>query len=127
MDMTMMLHIIIPCAAAVLEFLTIGIPSIVKIRKTVKNLKNAESNEKRLEALNDLQEQAKVFIEAAEIAYKEINDTLKAKGSSAGPVKKDSVMLKLQSYATEKNYTFDVEYWSEKIDELVKYTKNVNK
>ena len=89
-------------------------------------LKASKNNEEKMIAIDDMKSQAKVFIEAAEIAYKDINDVLKSKGSSAGSVKKDSVILKLQSYASEKGYDFDIDFWSQEIDNQVQYTKNVN-
>lgn len=106
--------------------LVVLIPSLIRIIKTSKALRKARTREEALIAINDMKEQAKIFIEAAEIAYDDINKTLKAKGSSAGPVKKDSVMLKLQNYAAEKGYNFDFDFWSKTVDEEVAYTKNVN-
>ena len=120
------IQIIIYCACAVGEALIIGVPAILKIVSSLKQLKNAKTNEEKLSAIDDMKKQVKIFIEAAEIAYKDINDTLKAKGQSAGSAKKDSVMLKLQSYAESKNYVFDADFWSQEIDEEVRYTKNVN-
>lgn len=103
-----------------------GIPAIIKIVYSGKKLKQAKTNEEKQAALIDLESNMKTFIEAAEIAYKDLNDVLKAKGSSAGPVKLDSVLMKLQSLANEKGYDFDREYWINKINETVALTKNVN-
>lgn len=103
-----------------------GIPAIIKIVYSGKKLKEAKSNEQKHAALIDLESNMKTFIEAAEIAYKDLNAVLKAKGSSAGPVKLDSVLMKLQSLANEKGYDFDREYWTNKINETVALTKNVN-
>lgn len=122
MDVKTMIYI----GSVVVEALIIGIPSLIKIIHSAKALKASKTNEEKMIAVDDMKSQAKVFIEAAEIAYKDINEALKAKGSSAGPVKKDSVMLKLQSYAAEKNYDFDIDFWSQEIDNQVQYTKNVN-
>lgn len=102
------------------------IPCICKILNSIKKLKNAKNEEDKLNAISDMREQMEIFIQAAEIAYKDVNASLKAKGSSAGPIKKDSVLIKLQSYANEKNYNFDVEFWSNAIDKFVASTRNVN-
>ena len=102
------------------------IPCLCKIVNSIKKLKNAKCEEDKLNAINDMREQMEIFIQAAEIAYKDVNASLKAKGSSAGPIKKDSVLIKLQSYANEKNYNFDVEFWSNAIDKFVASTRNVN-
>lgn len=122
MDIKTMIYI----GFVVAEALIIGIPSLIKIILSAKALKASKNNEEKMIAIDDMKSQAKVFIEAAEIAYKDINDVLKSKGSSAGSVKKDSVMLKLQSYASEKGYDFDIDFWSQEIDKQVQYTKNVN-
>lgn len=122
MDIKTMIYI----GFVVAEALIIGIPSLIKIILSAKALKASKNNEEKMIAIDDMKTQAKVFIEAAEIAYKDINDVLKSKGSSAGSVKKDSVMLKLQSYASEKGYDFDIDFWSQEIDNQVQYTKNVN-
>ena len=72
-----------------------------------------------LEALNKL-----VF--EAENTYKDVNALLKQQGKSAGAVKKDVVMTKLQAFALEHNYLFDAEFWSAKIDEIIELTRKVN-
>ena len=51
---------------------------------------------------------------------------LKQRNASAGAVKKDTVMTKLQAYAMEKGYEFDAEFWSNQIDEIVALTRTVN-
>ena len=122
MDIKTMIYI----GFVIAEALIIGIPSLIKIILSAKALKASKNNEEKMIAIDDMKSQAKVFIEAAEIAYKDINDVLRSKGSSAGSVKKDSVMLKLQSYASEKGYDFDIDFWSQEIDKQVQYTKNVN-
>lgn len=106
--------------------LATGIPAVINYFKSRKKLKEAQSEEAKTAAREDMNSQMKIFVQAAEIAFKDINATLKAKGSSAGPIKHDSVMLKLQNYATEKGYTFDADYWSNQIKELVAITRNVN-
>ena len=55
-----------------------------------------------------------------------VDNILKQSGSSAGAVKKDTVMTKLQAYALDKGYEFDVAYWRNKVDEIVTLTKQVN-
>lgn len=119
-------NLILDITYVVCGILLTGIPAIIKIVYTAKKLKEAKTTEEKQIALNDLEANAKIFIEAAEIAYKDLNDVLKAKGSSAGPVKLDSVLMKLQALANEKGYDFDKEYWTNKINELVDFTKNVN-
>lgn len=73
-----------------------------------------------------MEQAAKSFISDAEITYKSVDDILKARGQSAGSLKKETVLAKLRTYAIEKGYTIDINVWSDKIDELVKFTKEVN-
>lgn len=122
----MNINTIVYIAYIVCGIVLTGIPAIIKIVYSGKKLKQAKTNEEKQVAIAEMEEQAKVFIEAAEIAYKDLNDVLKSKGSSAGPVKLDSVLMKLQSLANEKGYDFDAEFWTNKINSLVALTKSVN-
>ena len=106
--------------------ISVGVPSIINLIKAIKNFKNAKTQIDKEQAYRDMKDQMKVLIQAAEIAYKNVNEIMKEKGSSAGLVKKDSVMMKLQSYAVEKGYSFDSELWSNEIDKEVEFTRNVN-
>ena len=106
--------------------LSTGIPVTIKLIQSIKKMKRAESEVDKEAAYKDMKEQMKILIQAAEIAYEDVNKILKEKGSSAGPIKKDSVMLKLQSYATENCYEFNPELWSEEIDKEVTFTRTVN-
>lgn len=73
-----------------------------------------------------MEKAAKEFIIEAETLYKAYDDILKARGASAGPMKKETVLAKLRTYAIEQGIAIDVEAWSAKIDTLVKFTKSVN-
>lgn len=73
-----------------------------------------------------MEQAAKSFITEAETVYKSVDDFLKARGQSAGSLKKETVLAKLRTYAIENGITLDVNAWSDKIDELVKFTKSVN-
>ena len=73
-----------------------------------------------------MEQAAKTFISDAEITYKTVDELLKARGQSAGSLKKETVLAKLRTYAIENGIALDVETWSKKIDDLVKFTKEVN-
>lgn len=79
------------------------------------------------EAKLDLIEYAKQLIMTAESTFDTVNKIMKARGESAGPIKKEVVMAKLQSYATESGYEFNEDEWSKKVDEIVELTREVNK
>lgn len=122
----MTISLILDIVYVVGGFLLSGIPLLIGFIRKAKAAKNAKNEVDKQKALADMREQMELLIQAAEIAYKDINATLKAQGSSAGPAKKDSVKIKLQSYAASKNYEYDDAYWDKEIDKQVKITKNVN-
>lgn len=103
-----------------------AIASIISFIVAAKARKNAKTEEEKAKAELAMEEAAKSFISDAEIMYKSVDEILKAKGESAGSLKKETVLAKLRTYAIEKGYTLDVSAWSDKIDELVKFTKAVN-
>ena len=125
---------------AVSAFLAAAIPLAIALWTTIKKkiklakdlacttdeaekakLKAADS-----EATTDMLQVCNSLITNAETLYADVANLLKREGKSAGIVKKDSVMSKLQAYALEHGYTFDVEYWDKKVDEIVELTRKVN-
>lgn len=100
--------------------------SIFAIRKAWHKRKTAETDAEREKANADLLATAKNFITAAEVAFDGFDKMMKAQNSSAGAMKKDTVFTKLQAYALQNGYEFDADEWSNKIDELVAFTKSVN-
>lgn len=106
----------------------------LKAKRTAKaHLESATTVEEQAKAEADLaaaelalEAAAKSFIADAEVMYKSFDEVLKTKGQSAGSLKKETVLSKLRTYAIEKGITLDVEAWSAKIDDLVKFTKQVN-
>ena len=115
---------IVYCCCGILVCL---IPAVVGFIRAAINKKKAKTAEEKAEAEKLMAEKANELIESAETFYKNLDSVLKqTTGESAGPLKKDSVMAKLQAFALSKGITFDAEYWSSKIDEIVKLTKAVN-
>jgi hypothetical protein len=88
--------------------------------------KNAIKEAEKAKAEADLIATAKNYIVEAENTFDGFDKMLKAQGNSAGKMKKDNVLARLQTYALLKGYDFDVEEWSSRIDELVEFTKEVN-
>lgn len=108
-------------------FFVVLIPTAIKAWKAWKAYKEAQTEAEKQAAINDLTSLAKDLIISAENAYKEVDAILKQQGNKgSGAVKKDSVMTKLQAACIEKGIDFDCEYWSNKVDELVKLTREVN-
>lgn len=103
--------------------ITSTVMAFIKAAKAKYTAKTA--NEKAL-ADADMKAYANKLIVEAEQFYNVLDVALKAQGESAGPYKKESVMAKLQEYATSKNLAFDKEYWSTEVDNIVTLTKNVN-
>lgn len=117
------IHIIISILATLVTTL---LPAGIALGRSIKACKAAKTEAAKEKADADLLETAKGFITAAEVAFDAFDKTLKSQGSSAGTMKKDTVFNKLQAYALQNGYAFDVDEWSGKIDELVAYTKSVN-
>lgn len=122
MSIDIILKLISLGIGAILTF----IPMLIKVINTTKKLKNAKTSSEKEAAKNELRQEAINLCAAAEIAYKEVNDALKAKGSSAGSIKKDSVMTKLENFAIENGKYFDKYYWNDEIDKIVSDSKLIN-
>lgn len=76
---------------------------------------------------NELLELANTLVGDIETAYKQFDTIIKEKtGKGVGVMKKESVMTKLQAACIEKGVPFDSDFWSNKIDEIVKLTRTVN-
>ena len=128
-------EIISTAAAAVGLIVTVLsiILSVLKLRDARKQLKEAKTEEEKAaaeaalaQANADLSDKVSQLVDEEEQLWKNYDGMLKNAGLKSGPLKKDSVMSKLQAYAIEKNYTFDSTVWSEKVDNIVKLTKSVN-
>ena len=133
-------NIVSAVIAMIATLITTGIPAFIALKKAWSARKKAEADvesakseaekaeaERAREAANaDLLATGKNFIAAAEIAFDGFDKMMKAQGQSAGAMKKDTVFTKLQAYALQNGYDFDADEWSAKIDQLVKFTKDVN-
>lgn len=111
---------------AIATFCTTGIPVLIKFFDALKKGKAAKTEAEREKAYTDMLAMAQSFIASAEVAFKGFDTVMKQQNSSAGAMKKENVSTKLQAYALSKGYEFDADFWSSKIDELVKFTKEVN-
>lgn len=103
-----------------------AVPFIIALVRVCKKKASAKSDAEKEAAMNDLTEVVTNLIKQAEATYKEVDAILKSENKSAGPVKKDTVLTKLQAYALQKGYDFDLDAWSAKIDDIVAMTKQVN-
>lgn len=103
------------------------IPSVIMLVQKWKAFKNAKTNEERQAILNDINNATIGFIQNAEETFKSVDTVLKAQGSKGcGSVKKENVLTKIQSLCLQKGIEYDEKYWSEKVEELVALTKQVN-
>ena len=107
-------------------FVGTGVPLIIKLVAAHKQAKAAKTEAEAQKAYNDMLTTAQSLIGAAEVAFDGFDKVMKAQGSSAGAMKKDNVLSKLQAYALSHGYEFDADYWSKKIDEIVEFTREVN-
>lgn len=122
----MKIELILKLVCFIAGIIVSGVPMLITAIRSIKKYRLAKTDAEKEAARNDMLGKVNVLIQAAEETYKGVNDILKTKNDSAGPVKKDSVLTKLQAYALENGYSFDLTYWSDKIDEIVSLTKSVN-
>lgn len=107
--------------------ITTAIPFCIKLASTLKAKKNATTEAQKQAAHNDMLATVNGFIADAEAAFKGIDAIMRTQqNTTAGAMKKKNVMTDLQAYALAHGYEFDAEYWSNKIDEIVAFTKKVN-
>ena len=99
---------------------------LLKAAKAKREAKNSANETAIANAELQMEQAAKRFISEAENTYSAFDNLLKQQGKSAGALKKETVIAKLRTYAIENGITINVEAWSNKIDELVKFTKEVN-
>lgn len=126
---------------AVIGALVSGIPLLLSLIAAIKRFHKAktdaleatdeagklQADAEAAEAKLDLMDYAKQLITTAEETFDTVNKIMKQRGESAGPIKKEVVMAKLQSYATENGYDFDETEWSNEVDAIVQLTREVNK
>lgn len=119
---------IIAIISSVASFLFVTlIPSIIALVKKWKQAKAATTEAEKQAIYNDLLNEVNILIANAETTYKDIDAILKAQtGKGSGAVKKENVLTKLQAYCMDKGVEYDADYWSKKVDEIVKLTKEVN-
>ena len=136
MDIQKILNIVYAASA----FLTAAIPLVITLCMTIKKkikltkelayatdeVEKAKLKAADSEARTEMLQVCNSLIANAEALYADVANLLKREGKSAGIVKKDSVMSKLQAYALERGYAFDAEYWDKKVDEIVELTRKVN-
>lgn len=129
----MKIELFIHIAAIILGALSTGIPIALKLSKTIKAKRSAleatetaknEAGEEK--AFNEMLSYAFDLIRVAEDAFKGIDKVMKSQGASAGGMKKKSVMSDLQTFALSNGIKFDSSFWSNKIDQIIEFTKTVN-
>lgn len=129
MEILRFIPLLLGAVSAVIAFISAG-----KARKKAKAAEEAAKTEaekakaeaERAAAELEMEQAAKAFIAQADSMYSAVDAFLKQKGDSAGALKKETVLAKLRTYAIEKGISIDVGAWADKIDDLVKFTKEVN-
>lgn len=124
-----LIPLILSAVAAVFAFV-VAVRSKIKANQAAAEAKTeadkAQAEAEKAAADLEMEEAAMRFISEAETLYKTYDAIMKQNGASAGPLKKETVLAKMRTYAIEKGFSLDVSEWSEKIDELVSFTKSVN-
>lgn len=117
-----------------------AIPFIIAIVGKIKEVKAAkkaaleaqdeaalvEAQKRKAEAENAIRLEIKKLVQNAEASYKEIDAMLKQKGSSAGAMKKHSVMSDLKCFYYQHGYDWNEDEANAAVEEEVAYTKTVN-
>lgn len=118
---------ILTLVSVLLGFVTsVLIPSVIVMINRIKAVKTAKTEAEKQAAISDIKTLAQNFIVEAENLYKDIDTIVKKEGKTCGAVKKDSVMTKIQDACLTKGVTFDKEFWSKEVDDLVTITRQVN-
>lgn len=120
------LFTIASAVAAIVGAIVALVPTLIALFKSVKNRVNAKNEAEAEKARNDMREHLDALVVEIEDTYKDVNNILKQNGKSAGALKKQAVLTSLQQYAYDKGYLFDRDFWSEKIEEVVQLTRQVN-
>lgn len=136
MDIQEILKIVYAISAFFASAIPLAIALWMTIKKKIKLAKDLahttdEAEKAKLkaadsEATTEMLQVCNSIIANVETLYADVAMLLKREGKSAGIVKKDSAMSKLQAYALEHGHTFDAEYWDKKVDEIVELTQKVN-
>lgn len=135
---TIVVKIILPVLAFIVATLVPSIIAIVKKAKDAKAAKEAAAaakteaeriaaEEEYQKILHELRDTAINLVSEAEVAFKDINETLKARtGTGCGALKKKIVLSDIQAACQEKGIEFDKDYWDDEIEKIVAVTKQVN-
>lgn len=118
---------------------TVVIPFAIKVYVSFKKSKAAitkadadkiaaEEAERKAAQMLEMTNKANEIIESLENKFASQNAILKQVNptQTLGSVKKECALAEMSEYATVIGATFDREYWSKKIDEIVQMTSNVN-
>lgn len=102
--------------------------TLPKFRAALAAARAAKTEQEKSDAKLKIKDALIGLIIDVEASYKSLNTALKKLGSgeTAGSLKKNDVMTKLEQYCINNNYEFDKEYWSAENDKLVDMTKKVN-
>lgn len=92
------------------------IPLIFALKRAKANLEGAKNDVDREKSIVDMIDVVRQLIEIVEKTYTE----------ATGKEKKSAVLTELEDYAKQRNYSFDLEYWSTIIDDFVSMTNKVN-
>lgn len=119
------INIISFVGAAIITIVSVICSIITDIRR-IKADKSYKKEIVKLDNEHILKTKAEDLVQEVESTYEDLNKLLKGQGKTAGSLKKESVMNKLQAYASTLGISFDNDKWSKEIDKIVEFTKNIN-
>lgn len=116
------LDLIVSIIVVSITFISTVAGFIISLIKAIKNRRRAND----AQVTNEIENLAIDKITTIEKIYSQASIVLKSMGLKTGKIKKENVMNYIESQCADKGIKFDNEYWSERIEDLVKIM-NVNK
>lgn len=124
----MALKDILTLVSVLLGFVTTTlIPTIIVMINRIKAVRKANTEAEKQKAIGEIIELAQGFIVEAEKTWAATDSVLKQSGKEGcGANKKSEVMTQIHQACFDKKLDFDQDFWSNKVEEIVKVTKSVN-
>lgn len=102
------------------------IPSIIALVAAIKAKRKATTEAEAEKAKNAIVAETKRLVASAEVSFEAIDQLLKAKGQTAGSMKKRDVVANLKTFCLENGYGWDEAAMDKAIEDEVAYTNVVN-
>ena len=102
---------------------SIFVPSFVVKNSKTKKVTSAKTE---AEAELDLIEKMEAYACTTEHGFEAFDRVAKAQGGKCSVMKQEWLLMKLQNYAMRQGYVFDLDKWTEKVENFISATKEIN-